>query len=67
MSGDHVTLDRMKSNTVTAKITFDADTGDDELDQQFLDIAEQEGRKFAATLGDRFQAEGIEGVEVRVR
>jgi hypothetical protein len=48
-------------------IRFDVETGDDDVDHQILDIAEEEGRKFAAVLSDRLEAEGIRNIKIRVR
>jgi hypothetical protein len=45
-------------------ITWDLDTGDDDLDRRILDIAEDEGRKAAAALADRLEDEGIDDVRL---
>ena len=45
-------------------ISFDVDTGDEEVDAQIFEIAAEEARKFTAALADRLEDEGVESVRI---
>ena len=48
------------------RMEFDVEADDDDTEEQVLDIAEQEGLKFAAQLSDRLEQEGVKDIQVRV-
>lgn len=51
-------------------LTIDANVedagGDEAVEERVLDITMEEGRRFAAALTDRLEAEGITDIQVRV-
>ena len=53
---------------ITTTIRIDVDAGgDEELEEEVLDLAQEEVMKFSAALADRLEAEGIEDVEIDVQ
>jgi hypothetical protein len=46
-------------------VNIDAD-GDEELEQQILDIVQQELMKYSAAVADRLEEEGIDNVEIDI-
>lgn len=52
---------------IDLKIAIDVDAdGDEEVEERALELAAEEGRKYAAALTDRLEAEGVTNIQVRL-
>lgn len=51
---------------LTINADVEDESGDQAVEERVLDIAMEEGRKFAAALTDRLEAEGIDDIQISV-